>query len=309
MNRSAGRSDLRLCLFLAALLSAGAYGRLPIESPERESADALAVATSARLQEVGSPYSVGSAQSPANETDPLFPVLKGGKWGYIDKTGKMVIQPVYYYAYPFVEGLAMIQPWAALSRGAIRVQFIDKKGRLISPQTYAYAHPFSDGLALVAVPDSKGFHYIDKAGKVIDIPYRYGGAGQFSEGLANIEIRGKWGHIDKTGQIVIQPQFAEAYGFSEGLADVKVGGKWGYIDRKGNMVISPQYDATSKHAEGLAAVKIDGKWGYIDKTGKMISKPQYDKADTFSDGLALVKLGSKWGYIDPSGGYVWEPTN
>ena len=42
---------------------------------------------------------------------------------------------------------------------------------------------------------------------------------------------GKSGFIDKTGRIVINPQFDLPAFFSEGLAAVFIGGKWGYIAR------------------------------------------------------------------------------
>ena len=37
--------------------------------------------------------------------------------------------------------------------------------------------------------------------------------------------------IDKQGKFVINPQFDQALSFSEGLAVVEVGGRWGYISR------------------------------------------------------------------------------
>lgn len=40
-----------------------------------------------------------------------------------------------------------------------------------------------------------------------------------------VNVNGKYGYIDKTGKIIITPQFDEAYPFSEGLASVKIGGK------------------------------------------------------------------------------------
>ena len=46
------------------------------------------------------------------------------------------------------------------------------------------------------------------------------------------------GYFDRTGKIVISPQFDSAYPFEDGLALVKIGGKSGYIDKTGN-VISP----------------------------------------------------------------------
>ena len=67
----------------------------------------------------------------------------------------------------------------------------------------------------------------------------------FSEGLAAVKIHDnddeKWGYIDKTGKIVIQPQFSQAGTFSEGLATVLIenGTKKNYvmIDKTGKIVI------------------------------------------------------------------------
>ena len=52
----------------------------------------------------------------------------------------------------------------------------------------------------------------------------------------------KYGYIDKSEEIVIEPQYEDAYSFSEGLACVKIEDKWGYIDKAGKFVINPQYD-------------------------------------------------------------------
>ncbi len=60
-----------------------------------------------------------------------------------------------------------------------------------------------------------------------------------------IKERGKYGYIDRTGRVVIPPQFVDAGNFSEGLAGVqlsKEGHKHGYIDTSGKMVIPPQFE-------------------------------------------------------------------
>ncbi len=48
------------------------------------------------------------------------------------------------------------------------------------------------------------------------------------------------------GTFAINPQFDSALSFSEGLAAVRIGdsetGKWGYIDTTGRMMIDPQFD-------------------------------------------------------------------
>jgi hypothetical protein len=121
-------------------------------------------------------------------------------------------------------------------------------------------------------------------------PSEYDQATQFSEGLAGVKTDGKWGFIDKTGQIVIPPHF-----------------DWGADYDLGFFAIGPRF------SEGLAAVEIDGKWGFIDKSGQMVIQPQFAKPSLFAKpyyfvgGLALVLAGEEWGYIDKAGKYVWGP--
>ncbi len=89
--------------------------------------------------------------------------------------------------------------------------------------------------------------YINNFGRiVIKTPYDYYQFGQnkFSEELAGFQENKKYGFIDETGKIIIQPAFDYIGGFSEGIAEVRINGKWGFIDRTGQMLIRPQYDKT-----------------------------------------------------------------
>jgi hypothetical protein len=65
------------------------------------------------------------------------------------------------------------------------------------------------------------------------IPAVYDGASDFSEGLARAEVNGKWGFIDKKGNMVIPAVYDSAWDFSKGLALVYINGKYGFIDKKG----------------------------------------------------------------------------
>jgi len=132
--------------------------------------------------------------------------------------------------------------------------------------------------------------------------------------LFRIVKNGKYGFMNKLGEVIIKPQFRIAKDFSEGLAMVCVKRKghflWGYIDKTGEMVIEPQFTNRqvgngSNFSENLACVMLDGKYGYIDKTGKMVIEPQFELFDAagidvgaFSEGLACVRLHGKYGYID-----------
>ena len=51
-----------------------------------------------------------------------------------------------------------------------------------------------------------------------------------------MELDGKWGYIDQTGEVVIEPVWDYAHSFSGGLAYVQLGDNAGYIDRTGTPV-------------------------------------------------------------------------
>ena len=86
--------------------------------------------------------------------------------------------------------------------------------------------------------------------------------------LFPIEQHGKWGYIDRLGNIAIQPKFEAVDGFSEGLAAVELNGKWGFIDDKGNEVIEPRFSGAHEFSEGLARIQVGGdKYGMYGKWG------------------------------------------
>ena len=119
----------------------------------------------------------------------------------------------------------------------------DANGNIIIKAKYIAAFPFNDDLALVVtkkLDHSENWHYIDVKGntKLKSHCYR---ADSFSEGYAAVipEEGAHWGYIDKTGEIVIPPQYDAASMFENGLATVHIGGatgKWVVIDTKGNIV-------------------------------------------------------------------------
>jgi len=60
--------------------------------------------------------------------------------------------------------------------------------------------------------------------------------------------------------------------FAEGLARVQLDGKWGYIDREGKEVIQIKYDGAGDFFEGRARVVLNGKYSFINKEGKEIEE-------------------------------------
>ena len=114
---------------------------------------------------------------------------------------------------------------------------------------------------------------------------------------------GKYGYKHK-GRVVIPAKYDDVWSFSEGLASVEINGKWGFIDKTDTMVIPAKYDFAGSFSEGLASVKINGKWGFIDKTDTMVIPAKFDDAWYFSNGKALVKLNGRQFFIDRNGNEV-----
>jgi predicted DNA-binding WGR domain protein len=115
--------------------------------------------------------------------------------------------------------------------------------------------------------------------------------------LFPVKKNGRWGYIDREGQIAIEPQFDDVGHFSEGLAAVGFGSdqhrKWGYVNTAGQIVIEPAFDEAYSFSEGLALVSLKGMYGYIDAKGQVAIEPQFDFSHPFSDGFALVTTPGK----------------
>ncbi|MGH7823627.1 MAG: WG repeat-containing protein [Candidatus Binatia bacterium] len=105
---------------------------------------------------------IDNAQSKDVSGQVLAEVKLGNKWGYIDKTGKYVIDLQFDYAGAFREGLAVV-----LVDG--KEGYIDRAGRfVIKPQFDYKTLGFSEGFAVVRI--GKKYGYIDNWGKYVINP-------------------------------------------------------------------------------------------------------------------------------------------
>ena len=135
----------------------------------------------------------------------------------------------------------------------------------------------------------------------------------FHEGIACVKKDGKWGAIDKTGNVVIPFEFTELEAFNEGLAKAqKNNGKYGFIDKQGNIVVPFIYDCVGYFYNGYAMVGNNdtGKNGFIDKLGNLVVPMIYDDVSDFHEGMAAVfnktedyNFGS-YGFVNTQGQQV-----
>jgi hypothetical protein len=198
-------------------------------------------------------------------------------YGYIDKTGNWVIEPQFKILYPFHEGLpAVVFP---KNRNKGREGFIDKKGNIAFKPIYLIAESFSEGLAHVVMnpesPSDWDSRFIDINGHtVFTLDKTIFINGGFSDGVVRVQVNTKYGFINKKGEFAVKPQYDEAEDFSEGLAVVQIGEKYGYINTSGNILINPLFDYVGSFHNGLAQVRLDDKMAYINKKGEYIWGPE-----------------------------------
>jgi hypothetical protein len=232
--------------------------------------------------------------------------LVNQKWGFIDKTGAVVIPLIYDTAYSFSDGVAEV--WLDGEWG-----FIDKTGSTVERRLVVGRLP--EGLTVFWCNDTYKLGYRDEAGNIVIAP-AFDDARNFSDGLAAVQLDGKWGFIDRTGKEIIAPAFDQARDFSDGLAVVQRDWRWGIIDKTGNEIVPSIYFWIRDFSEGLAVVhrsnnRHEDVFGFIDKTGTEVITPIYWSAGDFSEGIAAVATSTrnnntgdwvqKFGFIDSTG--------
>lgn len=216
-----------------------------------------------------------------------------GKTGFINRQGEIVIDTVFTFINPFIEGLAVVQ----------------------GLNHHEYDEP--DGIKKnyeVGVIDSLG-KFIVPYGKIKDI-------NDLVDGFFQVEINDESdGFIDKKGQLYpikdqcenclvldgINSGFVKMVLYKDSLYDRNYEA---LANTKGEIVINDSsYSEVQYFSENRAFVKIgDEAYSLINKKGEIVVKNAYDDIkDGFKDGKAFAKTKDGWGLIDTTGKFILQP--
>lgn len=242
-------------------------------------------------------------------------------YGYIDRSGELVIPTSSGSLFSFNEGLARTATkngWA----------FIDTKGRVKLEVQKAF-QGFSDGLALceAGFVDTRGKLVLPVTFKANFTKYVVAGStysllGPFSSGLSWVMRPGAKGvdaYLKRTGEIALD-------GFAGGLARTFVDGKahvtlkkppagesTRLIDVKGKCLASFEHTTMGRFSDGLALAMTGRKFGFVDERGQWVIEATFAAWDGcltecgFGEGLAPVKVKGRYGFIDKTGTLVVTP--
>lgn len=132
-------------------------------------------------------------------------VIKAGKYGYINKRAKLVINCSYDYADNFIDNIARVARGTGVNR---QEWFINTKEKTIG-RSYDAVKPFSNGMGAIYRNGVWGF--INKKGDEIITP-KYNAVSQFVGDYAMVKMSKTFGVIDKKGNsLVADIEYSDVY--------------------------------------------------------------------------------------------------
>lgn len=139
---------------------------------------------------------------------------------------------------------------------------------------------------------------------------------KYTDGLAAIEYKGKWGFIDNTEKLVI-PMMYDGVGYcievacdgrpKNGLWEVELNDKWGCINRFGKTIIPFKYTSIYANAwQSIVVADLNDKKSVLDKNGKVLLP--LTKVDNFiisqEKRMIYFRIGSKASLYDWNGKFI-----
>lgn len=246
-------------------------------------------------------------------TNKRLRVKKNGKWGFVDEQGEMVIPIDFDAVSDFVDGIAQVEKGGEIYQ-------IDLDGKMLEWE-YVSFRSKTEGESTF------------KPKKVEKTVFKVGNShfdwvGDLVDGLAKVEKDGKWGYVDKAGNIVVPIKYDGLEDFTNGLAkaciacqydigtdefgnsyDTWVEGVWGFVNTKGEEILALEYEKIVAANEEAVTFYVDKKdagansWGIFDYTGKFIVEPSLGWLDFMVDNTVRVEVDGRSGVLDKN--YEW----
>ena len=174
---------------------------------------------------------------------------------------------------------------------------------------FAYTKSLEDGTYLVGL---LGKYNILTPQKAFKYQKWFDNVWGFDEGLAIVELNGKYSLINTKGELIGNGNrwFDSVEDFKEGFAQVKLNGKYSFINTKGELIGNGNlwFDDVGDFNEGFAAVKLNGKYSFINTKGELIGdgKLWFYYVEDFKEGFARVKLNGKYSFINTKGELIGD---
>lgn len=168
---------------------------------------------------------------------------------------------------------------------------INSKGEIIVDYKYDSIQKVQNANMVIAINSKKNLTEILKDGNVVasmlnsEIMYKDKYIIMFS---SKERI-----YIDFDGNVIDNKKI-----FDSQLYANEKNGKWGFVDKNGEVIVDYIYDyATELNINGFAGIKQNGKWGVINSSGEIIVQPTYEiKTDNPNFVGKFYEINKGYGY-------------
>ena len=267
----------------------------------------------------------------------LAAVRIGGRFGYIDHRGEIVIRPTFDLAGQFYQGLAEVLV-------GDKAGIINRAGVLVVEPMFRRAVPSTSNVVIVSegpwtsgyypghevLPGLKGEifsrgkyglyhiagHWVRRPDLTQVMQFEQDGRGLIWA-TDKESSTGPFGLLASDGKWIVEPQYEYAGALSDERAVVRkrVDGALltGAVDPTGQLVVPLQPWALSGWRNGWSLVRESyqgGKEGLVDKSGRLVGGRYFDKVDRWDEGdVAAVLVDGRWMGLDRAGNIVPYPRN
>ncbi len=190
-------------------------------------------------------------------------------WKFINDKGTLLSSSSYAQAYNFSDGFAAVRP-----QGSRLFGFIDKKFEIIMKPEYEDVFDgFKYGIALVNKGGK--LLVINKQNSVLlsaDYTFGFIISDSLFLGGTGSTYSPQWDLVSINGRVVLDNFSSEIGRVSSGMLLFKstINQKYGFIDSSGRIAIDPIYDKAYNYLGGWARVLLNTRQGFVDKTGRVV---------------------------------------
>lgn len=276
-----------------------------------------------------------------------------GKWGYVDYYGTWKFEPQYDGAGTFLGdepmSFATVKQdgrWGCIDRKGVMViatVFMQQEHAEMAGRQWVHGLHYDTWRYPTRSRDNGMWGYVNYLGRWVVMPeyedYDYFGP-DHNYIYAQVKQNGRWGSIDRNGQVVSKCIFYTREDADYALSQKEFGrpidewrlpvteidsGTYGWVDYTGEWVISPIYQGATRFTNDtgeFATVKVGNRWASIDNNGEFLSQPVfilsseawqagYEWDNNQELGHWLYPIQDKtgyWGYVDFKGNWVIQPT-
>lgn len=225
-----------------------------------------------------------------DEKSNILSFKKNDKWGLIDFSGKVVVEPVYDSHFSKI-GKSGLSVKKGELFGILDLNFKEK-----TPFEYAYLESFS--YDLLKAQKNQKFGLIDENGKEV-LPIIFDEISYFESNLFLLKkdkLQGLYFFPNKNVSLI---EYSKISNFIQNRFIAQIGDKYGVISNEFKTIIPFEYEnLESLSTNGLLAFQKNNKKGILNLDNKVLLDASFDEIKYLSNNFMIVGNNEKYGLLN-----------